>query len=98
MKRKTQDHFVYEGLGFTIHLLNVPMIKTRNEWTPDIDYNRLQKAVLLSLATKPANLTGNEISYVRKYFKRTLEAFGLEFGVSHAAVIDWEKEKTTQLK
>jgi len=28
MERKINDRFFYEGLGFPIHLLNVPMMKT----------------------------------------------------------------------
>lgn len=98
MERTTIDHFFYEGLGFPIQLINVPMMKTRGEWTPDIDYNHLQKAVLIALASKPSSLTGNEVRFIRKYFRKTLEAFGLEFGVSHAAVIDWEKEENNPVK
>lgn len=98
METKIQKKFTYKGFGFPIHLLNVPMIKTRGQWTPDIDYNKLQKAVLLFLATKPTCLTGNEIRFIRKYFRKTLEAFGLEFGVSHVAVIDWEAENDQPAK
>lgn len=98
MEKKNIDCFVYEGFGFPVHLTNVPMIKTRNEWTPDIDYNKLQKNVLLDLAKKNTSLTGNEIKFIRKYFKKTLDAFGQEFGVSHAAVIDWENEENKPIK
>ena len=98
MERKKIKQFLYEGLGFPIYLLNVPMVKTRGEWTPDIDYNQLQKTILITLAKKPTSLTGNEIHFIRKYFRKTLEAFGLEFGVSHVAVIDWEKEENRPVK
>lgn len=98
MERKTKDDFLYEGFGFPVHLLNVPMLKTRGEWTPDIDYNQLQKTILASLATKSFSLTGNEVRFIRKYFKKTLEAFGQEFGVSHVAVLDWEKEENSPIK
>nr|NGX58484.1 hypothetical protein [Chlamydiota bacterium] len=84
--------------GFPVLLVNVPMIKSRGEWTPDINYNHLQKALIIALATKPYCLTGNEIRFIRKYFKKTLEAFGSEFGVSHVAVIDWESEKNNPAK
>lgn len=96
--KKMCEHFIYEGLGFPIHLINVTMLKTRGEWTPDIDYNILQKVVLIALAGKPSSLTGNEIKFIRKYFKKTLEAFGLEFGVTHVAVIDWEKKENNPIK
>jgi DNA-binding transcriptional regulator YiaG len=98
MERKITEYFLYEGLGFPILLRNLPMIKTRGEWIPDIDYNKLQKAVLIELAKKPTSLSGNEIKFIRKYFRKTLEAFGLEFGVSHVAVMDWENKKNQSVK
>lgn len=98
MEQKIVEEFLYEGLGFPIHLLNVPMMKTRGEWTPNIDYNEFQKAVLIELAKKSSPLTGNEIRFVRKYFRKTLESFGQEFGVTHVAVIDWEKEENNPVK
>src|SRR3989344_6858416 len=98
MKKKLKQHFLYEGLGFPIHLLNVPMIKTRGEWTPDVNYDHLQKAILNALAEKPISLTGGEIHFIRKYFRKTLEAFGQEFGVSHVAVMDWEKQENKPVK
>lgn len=96
--KKICKHFLYEDFGFPVRLKNVPMMKARNEWVLDINFNHLMKAVLLSLATKNTPLTGNEIRYIRKYFRFTLEAFGKEFGVSHSTVIDWEKEENNPLK
>lgn len=91
MKKKRIKKFIYEGLGFPIVLKNVPMIEMYGEQIPDIDYNALQKVVLLSLCHKPMPLTGNEIKFIRKYFEMTLIEFGKKFGCSHAAVIKWEK-------
>lgn len=98
MDKKINEHLVYDDFGFPVHLINVPMMKARGEWVLDINFNELMKAVLLALATKASPLTGNEIRYIRKYFRLTLEAFGKEFGVSHAAVIDWEKEENNLVK
>ena len=98
MEKKIVKNFTYEGLGFPVKLSDVPMMKTRGEWTPDIDYNKLQEEVLISLAKKAQSLTGNELRFIRKYFRRTLEAFGQDFGVSHAAVIDWEKQENLPIK
>ena len=98
MERKVQKKFTYDGLGFPIHLVNAPMMKSRGEWTLDVDYNQLQKAVLIALATKSTSLTGNEMRFIRKYFKKTLASFGQEFGVSHVAVIDWEKAENNPAK
>lgn len=96
--QKIVKHFIYEGLGFPVHLRDVPMMKTRGQWTPDIDYNQLQQDVLVSLAKKDSPLTGNEIRFIRKFFRKTLEMFGQEFGVSQTAVMDWEKQENSPIK
>ena len=41
MEKKSKT-FIYEGLGFPIELINVPMKKVLNEWIIDIDMNALQ--------------------------------------------------------
>ena len=91
MKMKKAKRFVYEGLGFPVVLVDVPLVKKRDIWTPAIDYNKLQKEVLIALTHKPAALTGNEIHFIRAYFEMTLETFGKYFGVTHVAVLTWEK-------
>ena len=91
MQTKRVKRFVYEGLGFPVVLLNVPLVKKRDVWTPAIDYNKLQKSVLVALTQKPISLSGNEIHFIRTYFEMTLENFGKRFGVTHAAVLTWEK-------
>ncbi|MBS0603733.1 MAG: hypothetical protein JSS60_01710 [Verrucomicrobia bacterium] len=91
METKRVKRFTYEGLGFPIVLINVPLVKKRDVWTPAIDYNKLQKGVLLALTQKPIALTGNEVHFIRTYFEMTLESFGKYFGVTHVAVLTWEK-------
>lgn len=91
METKRAKRFVYEGLGFSIVLVNVPLVKKRGIWTPAIDYNKLQKQALVALTLKPIALTGNEVHFIRAYFEMTLENFGKHFGVTHAAVLTWEK-------
>jgi DNA-binding transcriptional regulator YiaG len=91
MKTKQVKRFVYEGLGFPIVLINVTFVNKRDVWTPAIDYNKLQKHVLLALSHKSTALTGNEIHFIRTYFEMTLECFGKHFGVTHVAVLNWEK-------
>ena len=88
--KKIQKRFVDKGCGFPVVLENVPMVKVHGDWTPDINYRDLHKAVLLALANKPVRLTGNEIKFVRHYFSLTLVDFGEYFDVSHPAVIKWE--------
>ncbi len=83
--------FIYAGLGFPIALVNVSLVKKRGVWTPAVNYNKLQKEVLLALTHKAVALTGNEIHFIRTYFEMTLENFGKNFGVTHVAVLTWEK-------
>lgn len=91
METKKAKRYTYEGLGFPVVLANVTLVKKRGTWTPAIDYNKLQKGVLIALSHKPIPLTGNEIHFIRTYFEITLENFGKRFGVTHAAVLNWEK-------
>jgi DNA-binding transcriptional regulator YiaG len=84
-------HFVYEGLGFPVVLSDVFLVKKRGVWTPAIDYNKLQKEVLLALARKSAALTGSEIHFIRTYFEMTLASFGKLFGFEAESVLAWEE-------
>lgn len=95
-EQKLQKSFIDMGLGFPVRLLNVPMIKVRGKWTPNIDYNRLTQAVLHALCEKPVRLTGNEVRFIRLHFEMTLQEFADRFAVSHAAVLKWEKAKNKQ--
>src|ERR1700733_5685147 len=90
MKNKKKKTFVFEGLGFPVKLINVPMKKEFGEWYIDIDMNKLMHVVLGALVHKPAALTGGEIGFIRSYLKMTAVAFGKAFGVSHVAVLKWE--------
>lgn len=69
------------------------MIKIRDEWSPDINYNELEKSVLLMLCHKPLKLSGNEIRFIRLYFEMTLQNFAKRFGVQHPTVVKWENYK-----
>ena len=93
MERKIQKQFIDHGCGFPVVLINVPMIKIRGEWIPDIDYNILEKSILIDLCHKTFKLTGNEIRFIRIYFEMTLQAFAKRFGVQHPTVIKWENFK-----
>ncbi len=98
MEKKVVKRFVYEGLGFPIVLMDVCLAKKRGNWTPAIDYNKLQKHVLLALSHKPFPLTGSEVHFIRVYFELTLEHFGKQLGVTHVAVLNWEKSQDKPAK
>lgn len=93
MKHKIKKLYIYEGLGFPVHLTNVPMVEIRGEFILDIDFNNLQKAVLLHLCHKKTPLTGSEVKFIRKYFSLTTTAFAELFGHSHSAVLKWENQE-----
>lgn len=93
MKKKIAAQFEYDGLGFPILLLNFPITEVRGIQVPDIDYNVLQRNVLLVLCQKPLPLTGNEVRFIRQYLQMTYTEFANRFGVTHASVIHWEKSK-----
>lgn len=90
-KRKIKKSFIDYGCGFPVRLVNVPLVFVRGAWTPDIDYNKLHTNILRAMARKPVPLNGNEIKFIRHYFELTLKEFGENFGVSHVAVMKWEK-------
>lgn len=98
MKRKIEKSYIYEGLGFPIHLTNVPMVEVRGELILDIDFNKLQKSVLLHLCYKKTPLTGDEIKFIRKYFSLTTTAFAKLFGHTHSAVLKWENQESNIAK
>lgn len=93
MKNKKKKTFIFEGLGFPVKLINVPMKKEFGEWYIDIDMNKLMQVVLEMLVHKPAALTGGEIGFIRSYLKMTAVEFGKAFGVSHVAVLKWESSE-----
>lgn len=92
MRTKIEKIYIFEGLGFPVHLTNVPMVEIRGEFILDIDFNKLQKAVLLHLCHKKTPLTGNEVKFIREYFSFTTTAFGHLFGYSHSAILKWENQ------
>lgn len=98
MERKHVERFTYDGLGFPIVLVDISLVNVWGIWTPAIDYNKLQKTVLLELSQKPGPLTGNEVHFIRIYFEMSLEVFGKHLEVTQAIVLNWEKAKNKSAK
>lgn len=94
MKNTKKDTFIWEGLGFPIRLVNVPMKKVFGEWVMDINLNIFQIAVLNSLARKPTPLSGGELRFIIDYLEMSIRDFAKLFVVTHAAVLKWEKEES----
>lgn len=91
MEHTTRDSYRYTGLGFAVIVQHAPMIKMRGQWVLDLNLNELQERVFRELAAKPARLTGNEIRFIRHYARMPIDKFGARFGVTHPAVVKWEK-------
>jgi DNA-binding transcriptional regulator YiaG len=90
-ERRIQKESIDHGFGFPIRLRNVPMVKVRGAWTPDLNYEKLADAVVKALCFKPVRLTGNEVRFIRLKSQITLQQFAARFGVTHPSVIKWEK-------
>jgi len=91
MKRKMSARVMYHGFGFPVILHHVPMVYVRGAWTPDVNYEQLQRALLRALAEKPAQLSGREVRFIRLAAAMTLNEFAKRFGVTHPAVMKWER-------
>ena len=91
MKTKIQKKYIDTGFGFPVHLLNVPMVKVRDEWVPTINWVAISDLVLQIMIEKKSKLTGDELRFIRTKFDMTLARFGERFYVTHAAVSKWEK-------
>jgi len=83
--------FVYHGFGFPVVLMGIPILIVRGVPTPDVRLNALEQEVLMLLAEKRSRLTGAEVRFIRHANNLTLQAFAERFGVTHPAVIKWEK-------
>ncbi len=93
MSELKRDTFIYDGLGFPVRLINVPLKKVFNEWILDIDFNQFHLAVLLMLVKKRSRLRGKEVRFIRHYLELSTHAFAKLFGVTHTAILKWENEE-----
>ena len=93
MSKAKTETIIYEGLGFPVKLINVPMKKMFGDWVLDIDMTELQLVVLKALVYKPIRLTKYELRFIRHFLNMTTTEFGKIFGVSHSAVVQWENGK-----
>lgn len=93
MVEKKRETFVYEGLGFPVLLVNVPMRKSCGEWVMDINFDQLQRIAMLALVKKNDPLSGREIRSIRHYLSMSTHQFSEELGVTHVAILNWENEE-----
>ena len=93
MEKEKAKKFTYHGLGFPVDLYNFPMKKYWGEEMADINYNALKRAVIELLAKKPIPLTGNEVRFIRQFFKMNYTQFGQQLGQTRPAVTKWESKE-----
>lgn len=93
MKDRKTETCIYEGFGFPLTLIHCPMKKVFGEWVLDINLDKLQLDMLKALIYKPVPLTGAELKFIRKFLELSTTSFGKLLGVSHPAVLKWEKEQ-----
>jgi hypothetical protein len=100
MRTKIAKEIIDNGFGFPVRLSHVPLVEVRGEWVPKLDYNKLAERVLLVLSRLERPLTGHEARFVRQHFNLTTTRFGALFGLSHVAVLNWEKkgDKATDMQ
>jgi DNA-binding transcriptional regulator YiaG len=92
MKTKVVKNFIYDGLGFPIHLVEVIMMEYDNEWHPKIDVEQIALAAIQKLIMQPDRFTGNQIKFIRHYLSMTLRDFAKKVvHESHTAVSKWER-------
>ncbi len=94
MKNTKIATFIFEGLGFPIKLIHVPLRKVYGEWVLDINLKQFQITVLHMLARKPTRLTGDELRFIRHFLEKSTRDFAKLFSVSHAALVKWENNET----
>lgn len=93
MKETKRETLLYEGLGFPILMINVPMKKMLGEWAMDLNFAQLQRLGMLALAKKKGPLTGKEIRSIRHFLNMSTHKFSQALGVSHVAILSWESEE-----
>lgn len=93
MKETKRETFLYEGLGFPVLMINVPMKKMLGEWVMNINFSQLQKVAMLALVKKNGPLTGKQLRSIRHFLDLSTHRFADVLGVSHVAVLNWESEE-----
>lgn len=84
---------VFKGFGFPIVLLNVPTKIVWGKAEPFINYRALEATVTRIICLKKTPLTGNQLRFIRHSFQLPVRDFADLFGLSHPAVLKWEKRR-----
>ena len=92
MVKKISKKYIYKGLGFSVELHDVEMIKIHNEWHPNIDVRSVAEKTMQELAFQTERFTGNQVKFIRSFLSMTMRDFAKNVvRESHTAVNNWEK-------
>ncbi|MED7789678.1 hypothetical protein [Francisella sp. 19X1-34] len=90
LEEKTVKEYVYTGMIFPVTLKNVKMVKYDDEWCPVIDDIAIANKWIRKIGESKDRLTGNQLKFIRSYFKMSLRQFSNVVNESHTAIAKWE--------
>lgn len=91
MKKRIIKRFEYSLAGFPVAVENVEVVKTQEGEFPLLDYEELDRRILVALATKKTKLTGNQVRFIRHAFELSLREFSKLFRFTAPSVLKWEQ-------
>ncbi|MBK2270207.1 helix-turn-helix transcriptional regulator [Francisella philomiragia] len=91
LEEKVVKEYVYTGMIFPVTLKNVKMVKYSNEWCPIIDDIAIANEWIKKIGESKDRITGNQLKFIRSYFKMSLRQFSEVVNESHTAIAKWEK-------
>lgn len=91
IETQTVKEFAYKLAGFPVVVENVEVIVTGEGRFPRLDYEELNRRILVALATKPTKLTGNQVRYIRHSYELSLRDFAKLFRFKAPSVLKWEQ-------
>jgi len=87
MTRKTMK---FNGFGFPVILLNVPVKVEYGDEIPDINFKRMQEQLFQALLLKPSSLSGAEVKFLRHHLELTQDQFAKILKVERSLISKWE--------
>jgi DNA-binding transcriptional regulator YiaG len=99
-KTKFVKEFAYTLAGFPVVVEHVKVVVTGEGEFPLLDYEELDRHILVALATKPTKLTGNQVRFIRHSFELSLRDFAGLFRFKGSSACNWEKcaNKSTSME
>lgn len=91
MIKKTVHSYEYGLAGFPVFIEAVEVEVHGYDSFANIDHDKVQKAILLTLASKRTKLTGDQVRYIRHSYGDSMAEFAARFGFTAPAIQGWEK-------